>query len=265
MINFKEKKIQQWGVPLIIALILAIIIKLFFVQTYIKEGNFIFVNKFSKIKANDIVLFYNDKNINIKRCVAIPGDIIFMKNSELFVNNNKEKLTDNILKAYRVTAFDSLANDALFNYYKLVDKETNIRTYDVVINSKMYNQIIEDSIIQDIKPIIKKEYYGNLDVFPHSKIFRWNKDNFGFIVLPKKNTVIKLNKKTYFLYKEIIEKYENNKIEIKDDKFYLNNNEVTTYTFTQNYYFILNDNRSDVNDSRTFGLVPEKNIKGQKI
>ena len=265
MENNKEEIIKQWIFPLIIALVLVVIIKMFFVQTYVKQGNIVFINKFSKINNNNIILFRNSENMYLKRCVAVPGDVIFMKNSELFVNKNKETPSPNIKKKYRIMAFDSISNDALINYYKLAQAETNINTYDVELNLETYATIIQDSIIKNIKPIIKKDYYGDTSIFPHSNLFRWNKDNFGIIILPRRNTVIKLNQKTFYLYKSTIETYEDNKIEIKNGKFYLNNNEITSYTFQESYYFILNDNRSNTNDSRTFGLVPKKNIKGKKI
>jgi len=261
----KPKKIlQQWAIPIVIALVLTIIIKLFFVQTYIKQGNLFFINKFSEIKNNDIILFKKDDNVYLKRCVAVPGDIIFMKNSELFVNKNKEISSPSIKKKYRIMAFDSISNNAILNYYKLAEVEADISTYDVELNFDTYTKIVQDSIIENIKPVVVAENYGDLSIFPHSKMFRWNKDNFGVIILPRKNTIIKLNQKTYNLYKSTIETYENNKIESRKGKFYLNNNEIKSYTFQQSYYFILNDNRSDINDSRTFGLIPERDIKGKR-
>ncbi len=265
MENNKEDIIKQWIFPLIIALVLVIVIKIFFVQTYVKQGSIVFINKFSNINNNNIILFRNSENTYLKRCVAVPGDVIFMKNSELFINKNKEIQNPNIKKKYRIMAFDSISNDAVLNYYKLAQAETNISTYDVNLNLETFAKIVQDSVITNIKPVINKEYFGDTSIFPHSNLFSWNKDNFGIIILPRKNMVIKLNQKTYNLYKSTIETYENNKIETQNGKFYLNNNEITTYTFQQSYYFILNDNRSNTNDSRTFGLIPKKNIKGKRF
>ena len=47
--------------------------------------------------------------------------------------------------------------------------------------------------------------------------------------------------------------------------FYWDGQPITSYTFGQNYYFMMGDNRHNSNDSRYWGFVPEENIVGKAV
>ncbi|MBW6484429.1 MAG: signal peptidase I, partial [Vicingaceae bacterium] len=60
-----------------------------------------------------------------------------------------------------------------------------------------------------------------------------------------------------------INRLEKIKLEEKDGLYYLGEEPATRYVFRQNYYFMLGDNRTNSNDSRYWGFVPEENIVGK--
>ncbi|MDH3004119.1 MAG: signal peptidase I, partial [Flavobacteriia bacterium] len=100
-------------------------------------------------------------------------------------------------------------------------------------------------------------------IFPSK--YKWNRDFYGPIQVPKKGTIIYLTKKNISLYKEIISLYEKNSLIEKNNVFYINGIKSYKYKIKQNYYFVLGDNRHNSLDSRYWGFLPEDHIVGKPI
>ena len=119
------------------------------------------------------------------------------------------------------------------------------------------NQTI-DSVIR----YIDKKATGTA-VFPHDG--KWTVDNFGPIDIPEVGKTIQLTGDNILLYKRIIENYEKNEFKINGNQFSINGKIATSYTFKQNYYWMMGDNRHRSEDSRYWGFVPEDHIVGKPV
>jgi signal peptidase I len=100
-------------------------------------------------------------------------------------------------------------------------------------------------------------------VFPH--INKWNRDNYGPVYIPENGKTVALTTETLPFYKAIITDYENNDLKVNGSEIRINGEIATTYTFKQNYYFMMGDNRHNSEDSRYWGFVPENHIVGKPI
>ena len=105
----------------------------------------------------------------------------------------------------------------------------------------------------------------NTTFFPNSLPFNWNEDNFGPIVLPKGGSTVNLDVNNLPLYKKIIREYEGNRLERNGETILINGEPSTQYTFQQDYYWMMGDNRHRSEDSRFWGFVPENHIVGKPV
>ena len=91
-------------------------------------------------------------------------------------------------------------------------------------------------------------------------------DDFSPIWVPKKGATVKITKDSYYNYQRIIEAYEHNNV-TRDKKggVFIDGKQITEYTFKQNYYWMMGDNRHRSYDSRYWGYVPEDHIVGKPV
>lgn len=113
------------------------------------------------------------------------------------------------------------------------------------------------------KQILPNTDFDETDVFPYDSAHKWTRNNFGPIWIPKKGATLTLTPENYPVYERAIRVYEHNKFEMQNGKFILNGQQVTSYTFKMNYYWMMGDNRLESQDSRYWGFVPEDRIVGR--
>lgn len=111
--------------------------------------------------------------------------------------------------------------------------------------------------------VVRLEFPETDEVFPHTK--NWSIDNFGPLYIPKAGVTVELNKETLPFYKEIIREYEKNDLKVIGDEILINDKPVTSYTFKQDYYWMMGDNRHNSEDSRYWGYVPADHIVGKPV
>lgn len=205
----------------------------------------------------------------IKRCVGLPGDEFEIKERQIIVNGVPLDNPPNMQFSYSVLSKDRINERNLekFDLTRGEDYEEVRATQDGVY----YIMQLTNAMAAELKalPYIKsveivEQEYGTRPAFPESALFKWTGDNFGKLTIPKEGWTIQLNDSTLTLYGSTIVDYDLNKnAKIENGKLLIDGKEVTSYTFNQNYYFMMGDNRHNSHDSRYWGFVPEDHIVGK--
>jgi signal peptidase I len=102
-------------------------------------------------------------------------------------------------------------------------------------------------------------------IFPHIASNKWSQDNFGPIYIPKAGASVKIDATSLPYYKQIIKNYENNDLAVVGDAIFINGEKADSYTFKQDYYWLMGDNRHNSLDARYWGYVPFDHVLGKPV
>ncbi len=249
---------------------------------------------FEKIERNDIVVFNSpadtlfdmnnpnvdrnyykpiDKKTNlVKRCVGIAGDSLEVRNGYVYINGKQNVLPDRAELQFsyyvqpKTTQFNAKQMKDMYGITDPFGIINNQNTYKfVAISDEAMSKFKNHPNVVSVTPIIEKKGIRNSGIFPHNPNYNWNNDFFGPIYIPEAGKTIDINLEVLPLYKRVITEYENNDLRIEGNQIYINDKLANTYTFKQDYYWMMGDNRHNSLDARAWGFTPYDHVVGKPV
>lgn len=231
---------------------------------------------FRDIERNDIFVFnvpwevkpISQKTNYIKRAVAIAGDTISIQDKTLYINGEPEKDHEGVQKHYVLRMADRVrlssakmesVGGELIGYNNQDTYIVNM-TDDVAETVQGWAEV--DTMYLNVydEGAVDRNYVQSQGDF--SKAFN-NSDQMPEIVVPFEGQEIEITNDNWYIYKDIIERYERNELRREGGTIFINGEETNSYTIKQNYYFGMGDNRDNSQDSRFWGFVPEDHVIGK--
>lgn len=218
--------------------------------------------------------YYNkplDKKLNlVKRCVGIAGDSLEIKNGYVYINGERIILPGRAKPQYNFIVntkgrkFDN-ENTVLSRFNVREGGRTGDGNYYFTLTDEEAEDLRKHSQVVSVTKDIKPKGIADSNTFPHVKSLGWNSDNFGPIYIPEQGATVELNEDSMPFYKRIISEYEGNDLEVIGNTYFINGEKATTYTFKQNYYWMMGDNRQNSLDARSWGYVPFDHVIGKPV
>lgn len=214
-----------------------------------------------------------DKKENyIKRCVAIAGDSIEVINGVLHVNGEAETFPPKAQYGYEFVVNEKFNQKRLKEMFDISPDDVQEMqngvvnmpaTREAAAKLKEFNNVVSMQRQNNPKGMVSP-YHKN-PYFPNSPGYDWTEDNFGPLYIPKKGTTVDLDLKVLPLYERVIRVYEHNDLQVQGTTILINGEPATSYTFQQDYYWLMGDNRHRSQDSRFWGYVPFDHVVGKAV
>ena len=207
------------------------------------------------------LLRYTDKEFERKFIINFTNQNQYEKVMR-YATNNPEKIKDN---EFIITTSDEGVPNWIINGYRLDIKEISTKIRKANITDEIAAKLRKDSEVDSVVKVINPRGNKGNNMFPQATNLSWNTDNYGPIYIPKKGTTVPLNMNSIPFYERIIDDYENNQLEVIGEHIFVNGKKSTSYTFKQDYYWMMGDNRQNSLDARSWGYVPFDHVVGKPV
>jgi signal peptidase I len=181
---------------------------------------------------------------------------------------NNEKVQDAIKKNGNLTKIgqDSLYTEVAGGINPDMAQRLKMSSVSTKININLTQEEVDQLKKYPLAVSVTKiNHAPDNAIFPHVEKLQWSQDNFGPIYIPKAGATVKLDTELLPFYEQIIKNYENNDLVVNGNDIFINGKKADSYTFQQDYFWLVGDNRHNSLDARYWGYVPFDHVLGKPV
>ncbi|MFN3597758.1 MAG: signal peptidase I [Rubricoccaceae bacterium] len=201
----------------------------------------------------------------IKRAIGLPGDTVVIRAKEVFVNGAPSPPPPQGEQFWRVALARESAwpDEPRLGALGLRGRTDRLGPRERLVSATAAAaaRLAQEEGVEAVAPYVRDPHDGSAAFAPEPQSL----DDFGPVVVPARGLTVPLDETTWRLYRDTIERHEGRSVGRVAGGFEIGSRPATEYTFTQDYYFVLGDNRDDSADSRTWGFVPESHLIGKAV